>query len=95
MLKSKMICGRKSAWVYKNFEMDKIYYLEQNIVCVLSFNYIDKIQAALFYHYLFYIMLGTLVVLYVVTVCYLCTHIAEFWKGTLQIKCKKMYEWLL
>lgn len=63
MLKSKMICGRKSGWVYKNFEMEKICSLEQNTVCVLSFNYTDKREAALFYQYLFYIMLGTLVVL--------------------------------
>lgn len=63
MLKSKMNCGRKSAWVYKNFEMEKIYSLEQNTVCVLSFNYTDKREAALFYQYLFCIMLGNLVVL--------------------------------
>lgn len=70
MLKSKMICGRKSAWVYKNFEMEKICYLEQNTIFVLSFNYTDKREAELFYHYLFYIMLGSLVVLH----CMLFMH---------------------
>lgn len=90
MLKSKMICGRKSAWVYKNFEMEKNLFIRTKH-CVLSFNCTHKREAALFYQYLFYIMLDTLVVL-----SHICAHIAEIWKGigTFQIKYKKMYEWL-
>lgn len=63
MLKSKMIYGRKSACIYKNFEMQKVCSLEQSTVCAVSFHDTDKREAALFYQYLFYIMLGTLVLL--------------------------------
>lgn len=33
MLKSKMICGRISAWVYKNFEIKNLFLLEQDSLC--------------------------------------------------------------
>lgn len=50
MLESKTTCGRISAWVYKKFEIKKSVYFRTRH-CVLTFNYTDKREAALFYQY--------------------------------------------
>lgn len=85
MLKSKMICDKKSACVYKNFEMKKVCSLEQKMfVCYL---FITLIKEKLHYSTSIY-SISCWVLLWYLVICYLCTHIAEFWKGigTVQIK---------
>jgi len=42
MLKNKMLCSRKSAWVYKILEIEEIYSLEQNTVCYCLITLIKK-----------------------------------------------------
>lgn len=74
MLKHKMICGRISAWVYKNFEMKNLFLLEQDNLCVLSFNYTDKREAGLFYQY----FISGWPLWWYLVICFVCIHIAEF-----------------
>lgn len=82
--KRKIICwkARRFAAEYllvftKILKLKNPFFLEQDTLCVLSFNYTDKREAALFYQY----FISCWPLWWYLAVCFLCIHIAKFWKG--------------